>query len=121
MAIRDAHTSTDSQSKRGLLCSFKEAVSVQAPEFSDRQQKVSQLVLCFIISPPPDSFSSVYKLLCVFLCVQDAHEFLTSVLDQIRRLSPLMQQIARSMGRRYTCPVEDHLVFKMENTRTCKR
>ncbi|XP_018522530.1 ubiquitin carboxyl-terminal hydrolase 37 [Lates calcarifer] len=90
MDIRDAHTSTDAATKCHLLRLFKEAVSVQAPEFSDRQQK-------------------------------DAHEFLSAVLDQMRSLSPLLQEHAAGMGRRYTCPVEDHLVFRMENTRTCKR
>ncbi|XP_059212890.1 ubiquitin carboxyl-terminal hydrolase 37-like [Centropristis striata] len=88
MAIRDARASTDS--KRRLMCSFKEVVSVQAPEFRDGQQK-------------------------------DAHEFLTTVLDQMRSLSPVLQDIAAFNNRRYTCPVENHLVFKLENTRTCKR
>ncbi|XP_031148544.1 ubiquitin carboxyl-terminal hydrolase 37-like [Sander lucioperca] len=50
----------------------------------------------------------------------DAHEFLTSVLEQMRSLAPLLQEAAARMGRRYTCPVEDHMVFMMENTRTCK-
>ncbi|XP_042245790.1 ubiquitin carboxyl-terminal hydrolase 37-like isoform X1 [Thunnus maccoyii] len=90
MAIRDARVSTSAQSKVRLLRSFKEAVSAQAPEFRDHQQK-------------------------------DAHEFLTSVLDQMRSLSPSLQETAANMGTRYTCPVEDHLVFKMENTRTCSR
>ncbi|XP_044232217.1 ubiquitin carboxyl-terminal hydrolase 37-like isoform X3 [Thunnus albacares] len=90
MAIRDACTSTSAQSKVCLLRSFKEAVSAQAPEFRDHQQK-------------------------------DAHEFLTSILEQMRSLSPSLQETAANMGTRYTCPVEDHLVFKMENTRTCSR
>ncbi|XP_044232212.1 ubiquitin carboxyl-terminal hydrolase 37-like [Thunnus albacares] len=90
MAIRDARVSTSAKSKVCLLRSFKEAVSAQAPEFRDHQQK-------------------------------DAHEFLTSVLDQMRSLSPSLQETAANMGTKYTCPVEDHLVFKMENTRTCSR
>ncbi|XP_042245800.1 ubiquitin carboxyl-terminal hydrolase 37-like isoform X2 [Thunnus maccoyii] len=90
MAIRDARASTSAQSKVCLLRSFKEAVSAQAPEFRDHQQK-------------------------------DAHEFLTSILEQMRSLSPLLQETAANMGTKYTCPVEDHLVFKMENTRTCSR
>ncbi|XP_035847886.1 ubiquitin carboxyl-terminal hydrolase 37-like [Sander lucioperca] len=52
---------------------------------------------------------------------KDAHEFLTSMLEQIRCLSPRLQVMAASMGRSYSCPVEDHMVFKMVNTRTCKR
>ncbi|XP_075890561.1 ubiquitin carboxyl-terminal hydrolase 37-like [Nelusetta ayraudi] len=54
------------------------------------------------------------------LCVQDAHEFLTTVLYQIRKLSPMLQQIAASRGKRYICPVEDHLLFKMQTIRTCR-
>ncbi|XP_032397569.1 ubiquitin carboxyl-terminal hydrolase 37 [Etheostoma spectabile] len=52
---------------------------------------------------------------------KDAHEFLTSMLEQIRSLSPRLQMMAASLGRSYSCPVEDHMVFKMVNTRTCKR
>ncbi|XP_049453913.1 ubiquitin carboxyl-terminal hydrolase 3-like [Epinephelus fuscoguttatus] len=89
-AIKEVHTSTGPIIKVALLRSFKEDVSVQAPEFSDSEQK-------------------------------DAHEFLISVLNQMWSLSPTLQNTAVCMGRKYTCPVEDHLVFKMENTRTCKR
>lgn len=53
--------------------------------------------------------------------MQDAHEFLTSVLDQMRCLSPQLQMRAASMGRVYSCPVEDNMVFKIQKTRTCKR
>nr|XP_020472944.1 ubiquitin carboxyl-terminal hydrolase 37-like isoform X2 [Monopterus albus] len=51
---------------------------------------------------------------------KDAHEFLISVLHQMSSLSPLLRQAAESMGSSYTCPVEDHLMFKMENVRVCK-
>ncbi|KAK5880427.1 hypothetical protein CesoFtcFv8_023457 [Champsocephalus esox] len=90
LAIKDAHTSSDINSKRGLLYSFKNVVSVQAPEFRDYEQK-------------------------------DAHEFITSVLNQMRNLSPLLQDMATCMGLTYTCPVERNMVFQMENIRTCKR
>ncbi|KAK5903887.1 hypothetical protein CgunFtcFv8_007632 [Champsocephalus gunnari] len=90
LAIKDAHTSSDINSKRGLLYSFKNVVSVQAPEFRDYEQK-------------------------------DAHEFITSVLNQMRNLSPLLQDMATCMGQTYTCPVERNMVFQMENIRTCKR
>ncbi|XP_034084450.1 ubiquitin carboxyl-terminal hydrolase 37-like [Gymnodraco acuticeps] len=90
LAIKDAHTSSDINSKRSLLYSFKDVVSVQAPEFCDYEQK-------------------------------DAHEFITSVLNQMRNLSPLLQDIATCMGQTYTCPVERNMVFQMENIRTCKR
>ncbi|XP_039672041.1 ubiquitin carboxyl-terminal hydrolase 29-like [Perca fluviatilis] len=89
MEIRDARTSTHSQTKAPILHSFREAVSLQTPGFRNIRQ-------------------------------HDAHEFLTSVLEQMRSLAPLLQEAAASMGRRYACPVEDHMVFKMENTRTCK-
>ncbi|KAA8587645.1 hypothetical protein FQN60_016507, partial [Etheostoma spectabile] len=85
MAIRDAHTSTNTQTKVYILHSFREAVPLQ---FRNLQQ-------------------------------HDAHEFLTSLLEQMRSLAPRLQRAAACMGRRYTCPVEDHMVFKMENTRTC--
>ncbi|XP_049418110.1 ubiquitin carboxyl-terminal hydrolase 37-like isoform X2 [Epinephelus fuscoguttatus] len=51
---------------------------------------------------------------------KDAHEFLTAVLEQMRGLVPLLQETAAVVGTHYTCPVEDHLVITMENTRTCK-
>ncbi|KAL7385783.1 hypothetical protein ABVT39_000223 [Epinephelus coioides] len=51
---------------------------------------------------------------------KDAHEFLTTVLEQMRGLAPLLQETAAFMGTHYTCPVEDHLVITIENTRTCK-
>ncbi|KAM8858605.1 ubiquitin carboxyl-terminal hydrolase 37-like [Spinachia spinachia] len=51
---------------------------------------------------------------------KDSHEFLTCVLQQMRSLSPKLQMMAAIQGRSYSCPVEDHIVFKMANTRTCK-
>ncbi|XP_027140494.1 ubiquitin carboxyl-terminal hydrolase 37-like isoform X1 [Larimichthys crocea] len=52
---------------------------------------------------------------------EDAHEFLTSVLDQMRSLSSLLQVNAANMNRRYICPVKRHLVFEIEKTRTCNK
>ncbi|XP_054451939.1 ubiquitin carboxyl-terminal hydrolase 37-like isoform X2 [Anoplopoma fimbria] len=52
---------------------------------------------------------------------KDAHEFLTTILDQIRSLSPLLQEVAACCKKSYRCPVEDHLVFRMQMTRTCRR
>ncbi|KAF7665598.1 hypothetical protein LDENG_00135590 [Lucifuga dentata] len=51
---------------------------------------------------------------------EDAHEFLTCMLDQISSLSPALQYISAQMGRTYTCPVESQMAFKMLSTRTCK-
>ncbi|KAF3837899.1 hypothetical protein F7725_009667, partial [Dissostichus mawsoni] len=51
---------------------------------------------------------------------KDAHEFLTTVLDQMRSVAPQLQDIAACLGRGYRCPVEEHLVFRMQNTRTCR-
>nr|XP_033949528.1 ubiquitin carboxyl-terminal hydrolase 37-like [Pseudochaenichthys georgianus] len=51
---------------------------------------------------------------------KDAHEFLTTVLDQMRGVAPQLQDIAACLGRAYRCPVEEHLVFRMQNTRTCR-
>ncbi|KAF3703804.1 Integrin beta-1 Fibronectin receptor subunit beta VLA-4 subunit beta Precursor [Channa argus] len=50
---------------------------------------------------------------------KDAHEFLTSVLDQMRDLTPLLSETAAMLGLTYNCPVREHLVFKMQNTRMC--
>ncbi|KAK2905822.1 hypothetical protein Q8A73_009765 [Channa argus] len=51
---------------------------------------------------------------------KDAHEFLTSVLNQMGNLAPLLSETAAILGTTYICPVREHLVFKMQNTRTCK-
>ncbi|XP_019201866.1 ubiquitin carboxyl-terminal hydrolase 26 [Oreochromis niloticus] len=51
---------------------------------------------------------------------KDAHEFLTFFLNEVKSLSPHLKRKAALLGRSYTCPVEDHHVFKMENMRTCK-
>lgn len=69
LAIRDAHTSSDYKRKIPLLSSFKEAVSAQAPEFRDQQQKVSQLVSFLIISPPPDCSPLCTNSWCVTVCL----------------------------------------------------
>ncbi|XP_035989771.1 ubiquitin carboxyl-terminal hydrolase 37-like isoform X2 [Fundulus heteroclitus] len=50
----------------------------------------------------------------------DAHEFLITVLSQIQFLAPQLQDIASCLDTSYTCPVEENLVFRMKNTRTCK-
>ncbi|XP_021168310.1 ubiquitin carboxyl-terminal hydrolase 37-like isoform X2 [Fundulus heteroclitus] len=52
--------------------------------------------------------------------MKDAHEFLTAVLDQIRNLVLPLSKTAACMGRSYSCPVQRHLLFKMQNTRICK-
>ncbi|XP_016894617.1 ubiquitin carboxyl-terminal hydrolase 37-like isoform X2 [Cynoglossus semilaevis] len=51
---------------------------------------------------------------------KDAHEFLMAVLDQMRRLGKLLHRKAGRLGKVYSCPVDDHMVFKMKNNRTCK-
>ncbi|XP_034722912.1 ubiquitin carboxyl-terminal hydrolase 37-like isoform X1 [Etheostoma cragini] len=52
---------------------------------------------------------------------KDAHEFLTAFLNQMRSLASPLQKVAALTGRSYSCPVDRNLVFKMQNTRTCKR
>ncbi|KAM4742723.1 ubiquitin carboxyl-terminal hydrolase 37-like [Anableps anableps] len=52
--------------------------------------------------------------------MKDAHEFLTAVLNQIRKLLLPLTETAITMGRNYCCPVQRHLQFKMQNMRTCK-
>ncbi|KAK2899834.1 hypothetical protein Q8A73_012963 [Channa argus] len=51
---------------------------------------------------------------------KDAHEFLSCVLDMLRLMSSDLQRLAKTMGLRYTCPVTEHILFKMLNMRTCK-
>ncbi|XP_039874031.1 uncharacterized protein LOC120725297 isoform X4 [Simochromis diagramma] len=51
---------------------------------------------------------------------KDAHEFLTMFLNEVKSLSPHLKREAALLGQSYTCPVEGHHVFKMENMRTCK-
>ncbi|XP_016519415.1 uncharacterized protein LOC107833800 isoform X2 [Poecilia formosa] len=52
--------------------------------------------------------------------MKDAHEFLTAVLDQMKNLLPPLTKTAATIGKRYRCPVQTHLEFKMRNTRMCK-
>lgn len=114
--IKKIHTSTDPHRKRLLLFSFKKTVSDQAPAFRSNLQNVGLPVQSCTVAPPADKFVHVK-----FLCVQDAYEFLTTVLAHMRGLSPLLHKVASHLGTGYTCPVESHLVFKMDITRTCKR
>ncbi|XP_040920935.1 ubiquitin carboxyl-terminal hydrolase 37-like [Toxotes jaculatrix] len=109
-------------------------ISCQEPIWSSVPQ--ARLLRCFIAirdaHSSPDSWTKSYllhsfkKVVSVQApefgdhCQKDAHEFLISVLGQLRGLSPLLSAAASNKGLRYTCPVEDHLLFKMENTRTCK-
>ncbi|XP_026026448.1 ubiquitin carboxyl-terminal hydrolase 37-like isoform X1 [Astatotilapia calliptera] len=51
---------------------------------------------------------------------KDAHEFLTLFLNEVKRLAPHLERNAALLGQSYTCPVEEHHIFKMENMRTCK-
>ncbi|KAK2824066.1 hypothetical protein Q5P01_021241 [Channa striata] len=51
----------------------------------------------------------------------DAHKFLTSVLDQMRNLTPLLSETTAVLGTTYNCPDEEHLSFIMLKTRTCNR
>lgn len=61
------------------------------------------------------------KLFVLCVSVQDAHEFLTCVLDELRSLSVDLHAEAARMGTIYTCPVDAHMAFQMLSTRTCKR
>ncbi|CAJ1053094.1 ubiquitin carboxyl-terminal hydrolase 37-like isoform X1 [Xyrichtys novacula] len=51
---------------------------------------------------------------------KDAHEFLTTVLNQISSPASSLTETAARNSRTYTCPVEDNMAFKMKSTRTCK-
>ncbi|KAM3603864.1 uncharacterized protein V6R79_003156 [Siganus canaliculatus] len=50
---------------------------------------------------------------------KDAHEFVTTVIDQIRNLSQPLQKYADFNGSKYKCPVETNRKFFMENTVNC--
>ncbi|XP_059186543.1 ubiquitin carboxyl-terminal hydrolase 29-like isoform X1 [Centropristis striata] len=51
---------------------------------------------------------------------KDAHEFLSSLLNQMKSLNFDLQESAVNMGFNYTCPVDAHITFQMLSTRTCK-
>ncbi|XP_069389469.1 uncharacterized protein [Paralichthys olivaceus] len=51
---------------------------------------------------------------------KDAHEFLTTFLDYIERLHPVITG-RPGMAYSYICPIQKHLMFKMTNTRACKK
>lgn len=53
--------------------------------------------------------------------VQDAHEFLNTVLQQLSSISRELKSVADEKKLTYTCPVEAHIRFQMLNTRHCKR
>uniref|UniRef100_H3BY89 USP domain-containing protein n=1 Tax=Tetraodon nigroviridis TaxID=99883 RepID=H3BY89_TETNG len=50
---------------------------------------------------------------------QDAHEFLSVVLQQLSSVSGEMKSAAAAETLSYTCPVEAHISFQMLNTRQC--
>ncbi|CAG04746.1 unnamed protein product [Tetraodon nigroviridis] len=50
---------------------------------------------------------------------QDAHEFLSVVLQQLSSISGEMKSAAAAKTLSYTCPVEAHITFQMLNTRQC--
>ncbi|CAB1437227.1 unnamed protein product [Pleuronectes platessa] len=52
---------------------------------------------------------------------KDAHEFLMSFLENIEGLKPVMIELSNQTEKLYKCPVDVHLSFKMQNTRTCMR
>ncbi|XP_019744269.1 ubiquitin carboxyl-terminal hydrolase 37-like isoform X2 [Hippocampus comes] len=116
MNISACHSSRNIELKIRCLYAFKNTVSLLAPEFQDLCQKVttfrSGYGFCFVLY-------SISSSAHAFL--QDAHEFLTSVLDQIRNLKLAQQKLATKMGKAYYCPVEEHFVFKMQNIRMCLR
>ncbi|XP_069384177.1 uncharacterized protein [Paralichthys olivaceus] len=51
---------------------------------------------------------------------KDAHEFLTSFLDHIRSLCPVITGLP-GMADIYVCPIQKHLMFKMKSTRACMK
>ncbi|CAJ1058533.1 ubiquitin carboxyl-terminal hydrolase 37-like [Xyrichtys novacula] len=83
-------------------------------DVGDRRRKLEALCeLKRIISVKAPEFVDNHQ--------KDAHEFLIAVLGQMRDLAAPLGQVASILGRTYSCPVERNLVFKMQNTRKCKR
>ena len=122
MNIQGSHFSSDMPHKVRLLFALKKAVSQRAPEFEDLYQKVSLQFLGLAVAPLPDSFSAVFKpIYTISVNLQDAHEFLTSMLEQMRCLAPQLRMLAARMDRTFNCPVEAHFAFKMQNGRMCTR
>lgn len=112
--------------KRRILTAFKRTVAEFNSEFKDHSQKVSLLFNYNTHSTVPHCYY-FYTFFCknnhlYFLCVsvQDAHEFLISVLEQLRSLSVDLQVAALDRDVSYTCPVNAHIAFQMLSMRTCK-
>lgn len=114
LKLRNSHTSTDHNVKIKLLLSFKLAVGMNAPAFIGNLQHVSGLISLSSLSAvvpgwKPDALS---------LCFQDAHEFLTTVLDQI---SLVVKAASELSVQTVVCPVKKHMQFYVNYVRRCKR
>ncbi len=101
----------DSSPDAAIMTAFRDIK--RAHGSSNRDHKV-HLLSSFknVVSSQYEEFEDLQQ--------KDAHEFLTCVLNQMRSLRPSLQLIAARMGKVYNCPVDDHMLFKMQSTRTCR-
>ncbi|KAA8594424.1 hypothetical protein FQN60_011559 [Etheostoma spectabile] len=96
-----ARFTTSEAVKEPALTAFKRTVAEFNSEFED------------------DRLSTFQKLLFLYVSVQDAHEFLSCVLDQLWCVSSDLQVEACNKGYSYTCPVDANITFQMLSTGTC--
>lgn len=112
LRLRNSHASRDLDAKIKLLLSFKMAVVMNAPDFMGNLQHVSSAAA--VASGPP---RQQVNGLC-WRCFQDAHEFLTTVLNQV---SMIMSAAAEQNIQPIVCPVKKHMQFHVNDVRKCKR
>lgn len=107
LRLRNSHASTDLDAKIKLLLSFKMAVVMNAPNFMGNLQHVS--LVAAVVSGPRGLKT---------VCFQDAHEFLTTVLEQV---SMIMSAAAEHNIQPIVCPVKKHMQFAVNVVRKCTR
>lgn len=112
LQLRSNHASRDLDAKIKLLLSFKMAVVMNAPDFMGNLQHVS---LAGVGDSCPGRAGGGTPSAC---CFQDAHEFLTTVLDQV---SLIMSAAAEQNIQPIVCPVKKHMQFCVNIVRKCKR
>lgn len=124
MEIGNSRLTNDLDEKESILTDFKDTVAEFNAEFEDDGQKVSKL--CKYNTEhknecgPNCSYIICTQTFDLCVSVQDAHEFLSCVLNQMRSPSPYMDLTADETGIGYTCPVDAHIMFETLNIRSCK-
>ncbi|XP_058481990.1 ubiquitin carboxyl-terminal hydrolase 26-like isoform X2 [Solea solea] len=125
MKVKCCRFSNNNKTKTYILAAFKMIVAAFNPEFEDSFQKVSTVLV--ENTPHSNTLNCTYPMIVTSTSLtlftknilQDAHEFLTCVLDMMKSQSVKLQKSACFMGLSYTCPVNAHITFQMLSTRTC--